>query len=137
MAYCTPEDIRLLIPLIDTEIMDDSEMIKFISKAESYVDSKLRDTYVVPISPVPEIIKHVTAEYTGYLVLRTVYFQNSPNMTEVTKELKDSADQILTGLANGELNLDSETPPSPDISQTYEEKIFSLKDITPYKRTWT
>jgi phage gp36-like protein len=133
MAYCTPSDVRSLIPLIDQSMMSDDEMTKFITKAEAYVDGKLRDTYNVPFNPAPDLIRDVTAEYSAYLVLRTVYFQNSPNMTEFTKELRDSAEQILKDLADGELNLESPQTGDGAYPLYDDERVFSLEDITPFR----
>lgn len=137
MAYCTPDDVRTLIPLIDSQTMADADVQKFITKAEAYVDGALRDTYAVPFNPVPELIKDVTAEYCAYLILRTVYFQNTPNMTDVTKELKNNAENTLKALANGDLNLDAPMVEDSVISDEFEQKIFTLEDITPPWGDWT
>src|SRR5688572_27768273 len=107
MAYCSPTDVRLLVPILDESAMPDSQMEVYIKRAEGYVDGKLRDTYIVPFEPVPELIKDVTAEYAAYLALRTVYSQNSPNSNEMVQALKESAEQLLNDLDLGELSLDS------------------------------
>jgi hypothetical protein len=133
MAYCSPTDVRLLVPILDESAMPDSQMEVYIKRAEGYVDGKLRDTYIVPFEPVPELIKDVTAEYAAYLALRTVYSQNSPNSNEMVQALKESAEQLLNDLDLGELSLDSLSYSSIESASEFTEKIFTLKDITPYR----
>lgn len=131
MAYCTPADVRTVIPLIDAVTLPDAEVNKFIDKAGAYVDGMLRNTYAIPFNPVPELIKSVTVDYCAYLILRTVFFQNTPNLTEVTKELKKSVDDTLKALAYGDLDLDALMIEESTISDEFEQKIFTLEDITP------
>jgi hypothetical protein len=133
MAYCSPTDVRLLVPILDESAMPDSQMEVYIKRAEGYVDGKLRDTYIVPFEPVPELIKDVTAEYAAYLSLRTIYSQNSPNSNEMVQALKESAEQLLNDLDLGELSLDSLSYSSIESASEFTEKIFTLKDITPYR----
>ncbi|MCM3155602.1 DUF1320 domain-containing protein [Priestia megaterium] len=133
MAYCSPSDVRLLVPILDESAMPDTQMEVYIKRAEGYVDGKLRDTYIVPFEPVPELVKDVTAEYAAYLSLRTIYSQNSPNSNEMVQALKDSAEQLLTDLSLGELSLDSSKYSSIESASEFTEKIFTLKDITPYR----
>jgi Protein of unknown function (DUF1320) len=133
MAYCSPSDVRLLVPILDESAMPDTQMEVYIKRAEGYVDGKLRDTYIVPFEPVPELIKDVTAEYAAYLSLRTIYSQNSPNSNEMVQALKESAEQLLTDLSLGELSLDSSKYSSIESASEFTEKIFTLKDITPYR----
>ncbi|MGG1219353.1 phage protein Gp36 family protein [Priestia endophytica] len=133
MTYCTPQDVRQLIPIIDEPTMPDIQMQIYIKRAEAYVDGKLRDTYIVPFDPVPELVKDVTAEYSAYLVLRTVYSQNTPNSNEMVTALKENAEQLLADLDTGELSLDSLKYSSIESSSEFTEKIFTLKDITPYR----
>lgn len=137
MPYCTPSDVRAIIPLIDESTMPDEQIQVFITKAESYIDSKLRGIYAVPFNPVPSLIRDIAIEYTAYLVLRTIYFQNTPNQTEIVGELKENVNSALSGLVEGELYLDA---PSIDIGfsvSSPEEKVFSMNDITPIKRGWS
>jgi phage gp36-like protein len=133
MAYCTPTDVRQLIPLIDESAMGDAQVEVYIKRAENYVDGKLRDTYIVPFNPVPPLIKDVTAEYSAYLVLRTIYSQNSPNQHEMVTSLKDSAEQLLNDLSNGELSVESPMYSSVESSSESEQKVFTLEDITPFR----
>jgi phage gp36-like protein len=133
MAYCSPSDVRLLVPILDESAMPDTQMEVYIKRAEGYVDGKLRDTYIVPFEPVPELIKDVTAEYAAYLSLRTIYSQNSPNSNEMVQALKESAEELLTDLSLGELSLDSSKYSSIESASEFTEKIFTLKDITPYR----
>lgn len=133
MAYCTAIDVRELIPLIDESVMPDAQMGVYIMRAESYVEGKLRDTYLVPFNPVPDLIKHVTAEYAAYLALRTIYSQNSPNSNDLVLALKESAEQLLNDLDRGELSLDAPKYSSFESSSEFEEKIFTLDDITPFR----
>lgn len=133
MAYCSPSDVRLLVPILDESAMPDTQMEVYIKRAEGYVDGKLRDTYIVPFEPVPELVKDVTAEYAAYLSLRTIYSQNSPNSNEMVQALKDSAEQLLTDLSLGELSLDSSKYSSIESASEFTEKIFTLKDITSYR----
>jgi Protein of unknown function (DUF1320) len=133
MAYCTPSEVRELIPIVDESTMADMQVEVYIKRAENYVDGKLRDTYIVPFNPVPPLIKDVTAEFSAYLVLRTIYSQNSPNEHAMVTALKESAEQILADLDSGELSVDSPQYSSIESSSEEEEKVFTLEDITPYR----
>jgi len=133
MAYCTPADVRLIIPLIDASTMSDEDMERFISKADAYIDAKLGDIYVTPFSPVPTLITDISAEYTAYLVFRTIFNANSPNNSNLGQELKENAEKALEQIALGKMVLDAEKVSG--IASTTEDavKIFTLDDITPYK----
>lgn len=130
--YCTPDDVRTLIPLIDQATMSDSEINKFISKASAYVDGKLQGVYQVPFDQVPDLIKDVTAELTAYFVLRTIYFQNTPNVTDATKEFKKSADDALDALASGQIQLDVPMVEDSVYVDETEQKVFTMDDIVPF-----
>lgn len=133
MSYCTPADVRVVIPLVDEQAMSDTDMQVFITKAENLVNAKLRDTYLVPFDPVPSIVTDVTAEYAAYLVYRTLFSQNSPNSSDYVKDLYDSAEKMLREISNGVLELDAEKQ-SLSIQSTTDgqKKVFSMEDITPY-----
>lgn len=133
MAYCTPKQVRELIPIIDPSAMSDEQMEVYIKRAENYVDGKLRDTYIVPFDPAPSLIQDITAEYSAYLVLRTIYSQNSPNEHAMVTILKESAEKLLSDLDTGELSLDAPMYSSFESSSLNEEKVFTLKDITPFR----
>jgi phage gp36-like protein len=133
MAYCTEEDVRSLIPLIDESAMDSVALGKLITKAENIVDGKLRNTYVVPFDPVPPLVKDITAEYTAYLAYRTVFSQNSPNSSEFVNGLKESAEALMNDLAEGKLMLEADMLESFSSTTEFEQKVFTLKDITPFR----
>lgn len=133
MSYCTPDDVRVIIPLVDSQAMSDNDMQVFITKAENLVNAKLRDTYLVPFNPIPSIIADVTAEYSAYLVYRTLFSQNSPNSSDYVKDLHDSAEKTLRELSDGVLELDADKQ-SLSIQSTTDghRKVFTMEDITPY-----
>jgi phage gp36-like protein len=133
MAYCTEEDVRSLIPLIDESAMDSIALGKLITKAENLVNGKLKNTYVVPFDPVPPLVKDITAEYTAYLAYRTVFSQNSPNSSEFVTGLKESAEALISELAEGKLMLEADMLESFSSTSEFEQKIFTLKDITPFR----
>lgn len=133
MSYCTPDDVRVVIPLVDSQAMSDADMQKHIDKAENVVDARLRSVYVVPFNPVPPIVTDVTAEYSAYLVYRTLFSQNSPNSSDYVKDLHDSAEKTLRELSDGVLELDADKQ-SLSIQSTTDghRKVFTMEDITPY-----
>lgn len=131
MAYCSPTDVRALIPLIDENTMADMQIEVYIKRACNLIDAKLRDTYIVPFDPIPELIKDIAAEYSSYLVLRTIYSQNSPNTHEMVDALKESAEALLNDLAEGELQIEALSYSGIESTTEFEKKIFTLEDITP------
>lgn len=133
MAYCKYSDVRNLVPIIDESVMPDTQLEVYMKRADNFIDGKLRDTYIVPFNPVPPLISDISAEYSAYLALRTIYSQNSPNEHTMVQALKDSAEELLRQLDEGELSLDAPSYASFESSAEFEEKIFSLKDITPFR----
>jgi hypothetical protein len=133
MAYCKYSDVRNLVPIIDESVMPDTQLDVYMKRADNFIDGKLRDTYIVPFNPIPPLISDISAEYSAYLALRTIYSQNSPNEHSMVQALKDSAEELLRQLDNGELSLDSPSYSSFESSSEYEEKVFTLEDITPFR----
>lgn len=131
MAYCKFSDVRNLVPLIDVSVMDDTQLQVYMSRADNLINSKLRDTYIIPFNPVPPLIADISAEYSAYLALRTIYSQNSPNEHTMVQALKESAEMLLRELSEGELSLDAPSYSGFESSSEYTEKIFTLEDITP------
>lgn len=129
--YCTPSQVRELIPIIDESTMNDTQMSVYIKRAENYINGKLRDTYIVPFQTVPALIGDLTAEYSAYLVLRTIYSSQSPNSHEMVQALKENAEHILEELSKGELQLDAPQYSGIESTTEKDDKVFTLKDITP------
>ncbi|WLR49590.1 DUF1320 family protein (plasmid) [Halobacillus litoralis] len=133
MAYCTPQDVRVYIPLITEQAFSDSKVQTFIDKAEAVVNGSLRGLYEVPFGTAPQIIKDITAEYTAYLVYRTVMSDNSPNSSEYAQELKKSSETKLEMLKQGELAIEDQAGENLVGSVKQDSPYFSMDDVTPWQ----
>ncbi len=80
-----------------------------IKQAQSEVDAYLSDSYLLPLSNVPDLIKYLTYELTVYIIY-SQYYKNS-EITEQVKWRRLNAQSILKLLKNNEIiiNADKKT----------------------------
>lgn len=112
MPYTTVENLITLIPkqeLInltnDTAPATDIAMDKVdsaISYADEYINSYLRNKYVLPLKYVPELIVQVATDITAY----RLYSRRPRKLPEHIKESFDNATQILKSLQKEHMILD-------------------------------
>jgi phage gp36-like protein len=77
-----------------------------IMQAQSEVDAYLSDSYLLPLSNVPDLIKYLTYELTVYIIY-SQYYKNS-EITEQVKWRRLNAQSILKLLKNNEIIINAD-----------------------------
>lgn len=140
-TYVTPTDVR---GVLDSDgnlaqqtaaSMNDGQIQTQINYAHSQVDAALRGTYVVPLSPVPEIIVNICADIAAYLC-DTGFRKNKPYTSAQQPILLRYARAmlLLTQIANGTYIIDANPLQIVDSGagvalNRYNGSMFSLQDF--------
>jgi phage gp36-like protein len=113
--------------LADTAVIDAA-----IADADALIDTYLRARYVVPLNPVPDAVRSISAAVAIYFLL-TRRHEIVP-----AEHLKryESAMQLLDHLSRGEISLNAsqptESPHLPQSSREADERTFDEESLENY-----
>ena len=141
MAYSVKEDITNL-ELTETELVqltdddksgsvDDAKVTAAILKADSEIDDYCRGRYTVPFSPVPDVIKFLSATIAAYWLYRRRQKVSASMLDKYTKALAK-----LKAISNGDYSIDgvAEKTESAGIASTTEDVAHTFsrtkKDVS-------
>lgn len=126
MSYSTIDDISLLLPVAETIRLTDDESLGVagearisdaIIKADSEIDAYCGSRYVVPVSPVPELLKKLSVDIAVY----NLYSRSVMVMPDVWSQRYRNAIRRLEGISKGLVSLGaSASPVSSDRSSGAE-----------------
>lgn len=134
MAYCTESDITKQLPgdrLI--ELTDDNNdgdadtgiIDQAIADADAEIDSYLAGRYIVPVSPVPDVVKKLSVD----ISIWNLYSRRSV-ADETRKERYKAAIEMLKLVAKGQVTLGANEPASGDqqikAGRTADDRIFTI-----------
>jgi phage gp36-like protein len=104
--------------------------------AEGYVDAALTGKYVVPFSPVPELIKFIALDIAAYEVLTKHYAVEDPNVGDLIKQFWARATDTLAKLQDGRMSLHDEAAGDEEqekrvlATRAEEDEVFTLPEST-------
>lgn len=138
MAYCTQSDIVNELPLTQlTQLADDdgdgspdsAVVSAAIAKADSDINSYCAGRYLVPFSPVPDVIKNKSVIISIYYL----YLRRSA-VPEIRKDAHEKAIAFLKDVSKGAATLGTEPAPAagtqvdlPATSSDPADRIFTIK----------
>ncbi|MEM3708831.1 MAG: phage protein Gp36 family protein [Nitrososphaerales archaeon] len=68
MAYCTIDDVKAKLNIPASDNSEDNAIFNFIEQADAFIDAVLEaHGFSVPLSPIPNIIKHASADLAASL----------------------------------------------------------------------
>lgn len=120
MAYSTQLDLEAKVELsLLVQLTDDNKsgslnpifITKAISGADAVINSYLRGKYVVPLSPVPEVINELSSDIALFNLYsrRSAYFELPKSLSDKYK----TAISMLKDMRDGKQDLGVEPPPPP------------------------
>jgi phage gp36-like protein len=77
---------------------------RHITRADSIIDGKIANRYVVPLSVTPELIKTISQDITSYYSYRSFYTQDNQNESEWVDSFKEAI-ELLDQIRAGDLDL--------------------------------
>jgi len=83
-----------------TGVMIDDDVDAWIVKAEAVINSKIGNKYTVPFTTVPPVIAVFAEDITAYMIMRTMYTQDSQNKTAWIEDFK-AAISSLNAIRDG------------------------------------
>jgi phage gp36-like protein len=153
MTYCTLTDIRgmmtedilirmtndeeIAVTLIDPDNPAHASMVgrinAAIAKADSTIDSKLRDKYNLPLSPLPDVIRDCAVDIAIY----NIYTRKMPEAPPSRKDRHDEAIRTLERIADGKQSIGENTPPDEQTetidsisnSKTLDDRVFTKESL--------
>lgn len=137
MAYCTIEDIKKLLPETDLVQLTDDEgagtinpqrLEEAVAQADADIDSYLSGKYAVPLTPVPAVVKKLSADIAVY----NLYSRRLEQIPETRAERYRNAVRMLEGIARGTISVGAATTPEPaadaggpEATRTADERTFT------------
>jgi hypothetical protein len=101
-AYCTPKDLQDSYKPIeeDQETFSPDYLSRFIERAQTRIDNKLRPHYKVPLTQVPAIIKEIAVDWALALVCEQhfsgiMYREETPLAAVFRKRAEDELEDVL------------------------------------------
>ena len=68
MAYCTVNDVKAKLNIPASDTSEDEAIASYIEQADAFIDALLEAKgFTVPLSPVPSIVKHASADLAASL----------------------------------------------------------------------
>lgn len=139
MAYCTADDLLLLIPLAElTELTADSEdlpdatvIADAIDKAAAEIDSYLGVRYVLPLAGTPSQVRNLAVD----MALYHLYSRRSL-APQVRRQKYEAAVAFLKQVAAGQALVDGAGEASGDQRQVAEfsgsSRVFGRDDLAEW-----
>ena len=118
MAYCTIEDVKKLLPEADLVQLTDDEgagtinpqrLEEAVAQADADIDAYLSGKYTVPLTPVPAVVKKLSADIAVY----NLYSRRLEKIPETRSERYKNAVRMLEGIAKGTISVGAATAPEP------------------------
>lgn len=141
MAYCTQDDIldqldeAVLIQLTDDAgvgAADADKVIKAIEDADATIDAYCQGRYTIPLSPVPNKIRQVSADIAIY----NLFSRRGDAAPETRKDRHKEAIRFLEKVSEGRIKLGAATPaPSntPDtVNISSKTRIFDRDKMSGF-----
>ncbi|MDA8168675.1 MAG: DUF1320 domain-containing protein [Nitrospiraceae bacterium] len=135
MAYCTHSDIAKTAPEEDLIALTDDEKLGVaneeritgaIERADSLIDAYCRQAYGVPFTPVPELIKSLSAD----IALYNLYTRKVDAVPEARSQRYRDALSVLDAIAKGTMPLPLAGNGGPESSAA--EKVFTDEGLGGY-----
>jgi len=144
MAYCTVADIEKMIPaeaiiqLTDDEganSVNTGRVNEAITQSDAEIDSYCATRgYVVPFSPIPDIVKKMSVDIAIY----NLYSRRVEQIPETRAERYKNAMRQLEGIAKGAITL-GEVPEPEQVSggfvktnKSYNDRIFTSDTLKEF-----
>jgi phage gp36-like protein len=139
MAYCTVDDLLLLIPLAelaeltaeDEDLPDYTVAENAIDKAGAEIDSYLGVRYTLPLAAAPAQLRNLAAD----MALFHLYSRRSI-APQVRRQKYDDAVAFLKQVAAGQALVDGAGNPAEDNRQVAEfsgaSRVFSRDDLSDW-----
>lgn len=118
MPYSTLDDIQALLPedvllsLTDDEgmgVINQTRIDEAVAQADAEVDAYCGGRYVVPVDPVPDLMRKLSVD----LAIYNLYSRAVQSMPDVRSERYRNAIRQLEGIAKGSISLGVATVPGP------------------------
>ena len=109
--YCSIDDVRKRNPLLlGVGGISDADVTDAIGYASSLVDGILKNRYPVPITPVPELIRGITADLAAADCIGNAAGSDGDDKEPArSKELREKAMDLLDMLRQGESDIPDES----------------------------
>ncbi len=148
MSYCLAADVRNVLDpdgdegtMTSAAGMSDDQLSVAIEEAQAEVDGRIGARYaaVLPLSPVPLIVKNATRDIAAYKATLT-YLQGQPigNTDPVWLRYQD-AKALVIGIATGAVTIpngaggvtaeDTSGEPGGTVVNQYDGDLFTLDDV--------
>lgn len=120
MAYSGPDDIEVRLASLGTLKPTDRNKIdprieQGISYADALIDSRLSSRYRVPFVPVPDLIRHISADLAAAFSLDGGFSGGGEDdEPKLSQSIRARALKELESLANGGTVLSGASPPEPE-----------------------
>lgn len=119
--YSGPYDIEARLAALGTLKPGDREKIdprveQGISYADALIDSRLAARYRVPFCPVPDLVKHISADLASAFAMDGGFSPAKDEEPGVSQVIRARALKELDRLASGETLLPDAAPPAADAS---------------------
>lgn len=100
MAYCTVTDVQKRALLLQQ--VDSSKIVAGIAWADSLLEARLGGRYAVPFTPVPTIIRELSADLAAYYIIFEEHTAGGEGVpVEAALELKNRAYDLVKELQSG------------------------------------
>ncbi|MEC0231291.1 phage protein Gp36 family protein [Paenibacillus alba] len=138
MPYCSPQDVRDLHQLITEGDFPDADVQKYIIKAESRINDKLRVRYVVPFTQVPDIVFSICADMAASMLCQHhfsgVNYREDTPLAEVFRKRAD--DDLNYVIDNNTLDgLPGVVKHEPNVAERRKPVATTTPNPSPLKGT--
>jgi len=138
MPYCSLEDVRKIIPESDliqltddggVGVVDESVLTEAIDQADREIDAYLGTRYPVPLDPVPELIRNLSAQMAVFHL-----YGRRNLMSEVWENRYKNAVRLLDLIRRGEVTIGASfgetSTPSSGVRYAGNKKV--LTDLSQF-----
>lgn len=138
MPYCTLADLKLQVPEEDlAQLTDDAAgasvstpvLARAIADADAEIEGYLRARYVVPMAPVPEIVRRVSVDLTIFN-LYSRRFNTDDGVPDAVQARWENAIKTLTRISSGAVTLPTTATTTADSDQILTDKTEDDRDFT-------
>ncbi len=128
-------DLRHLVELADDDgdgQPDPAVLDACIADADSVIDSCLRARYVVPLAPIPPLLRKLSAD----LAIANLFARRREAASPMHHQRAQAARDLLQSLANGEIQLADAGPLTPNAlpqsTSLDRSRSFAPETLDPY-----
>ena len=128
-------DPQLLRALSDDDadgLADPGVVAAAIGDADALIDAHLRARYPIPLDPVPDLVKSISATVAVYFLLT----RRSEIVPEVHLKRYEAAIQLLDHIARGQLSLGAGQPAAashrPQSNRTADDRTFDVDSLSEF-----